>query len=374
MTFVAPVYTVRVYAFGGSLGFGSLLADFTNPKNIGYTDNLNDVPEAFVTINQDDPGLTAVRGYEGRSHIRILRDNQIVWSGWFGMEVDSNGRDVIFTCYGYLAGLYFLHSDWNVAYTSATVGTIVSDLWTRAKTTLTSSPLAFVTTGTLEVPVTTSGGGVSLTLPTYTMFYKRILFAVREMAALSASDTTNSVVFEISLGETAPTFNFWKARTATRPDVVWEYGDGLVTDFRNYTLPIYRRNNMLAVGSDPNNASLRYEYTNAADFTNYGRRQESLYFSYARDATELTRITSLRAALAIRDSPDLSISFAPNAVKPPLSHDTTFAGFRLGDKVRVKVNRGMTNLDQYFLAVGYKVLVLRGNEHVRITLQDPSGS
>lgn len=366
----APQYRVQVFAFGASYGIGTLLAEFERAKNIGYADTLNDVPEAFFTIDQDDPKLPAVRGYEGKAHVRILRGEDVVWSGWMGMEHDANERDVIFTCYGYLAGLYFLVSDWNVQYTNAQVNTIVSDAWTRAKTTIPNSPLAFVTTGTIEAPVTTSGGATPLVLPKYSLFYKRLLFVLREMAALSISDTTNTVVFEITHAA-APTFNFWKNRGIVRPDVVWAYGDRIVSGFRDYQMPIYRRNDLLAVGSAPNNTLLRYEWTAAGDVAAYGTRQEPLYFQYVRDQTELQRVTGLRGALAQRVTPDLTLRFYPNAVIPP---NATGAGFRMSDQARVRISRGATSIDANFLITGYRVLYVRGNEYLRVSLQQPAGS
>ena len=371
MSYVTPDYDVQVFAFGASFGIGRLLADFKYVKNLGYADTLNDVPEMFFTLDQDDPQLDAVAGYEGKAHVRVRRNNEVVWAGWFGMEHDANERDVIFTCYGYLAGLYFLASAWNVQYKSATIGTIVSDAWTRAKTTITSSPLAFVTTGTLESPVTTSGGATAITLPQYSMFYKRLLFTMKEMAALAISDTTNTVAFEIT-HSTTPTFNFWKNRGVSRPDVVWEWGDGLMSSFKDYQLPIYRRNDILAVGGAPNSAVLRYEWVDpGGDASYYGTRQEPIYFQWVRDQTELQRATAIRGALAQRTTPDLALTFTPNSVLPP---GVTGSGFRLSDTARVRISRGVTQINAGFLITAYKVLVINGQEHIRVNLQQPSGT
>ncbi len=366
----APQYRVQVFAFGANYGIGTLLAEFDRAKNIGYADTLNDVPEAFFTIDQDDPKLPAVRGYEGKAHVRILRNDEVVWAGWWGMEHDANERDVIFTCYGYLAGLYFLASDWNVKYVNAQIGTIVSDVWTRAKTGIASSPLAFVATGTIEPPVLASGGSLPIVLPQYSMFYKRLLFVMREMAALSISDTTNTVVFEITHSST-PTFNFWKNRGVDRPDVVWSYGDRIMSGFRDYQMPIYRRNDILAVGSAPNNALLRYEWKVTSDISAYGTRQEPLYLAWVRDQTELQRAVGFRGALAQRTSVDLTLKFYANSVVPP---GATGAGFRMSDRAKVRISRGATQIDSYYLITGYRVIFVRGNEYLRVTVQQPSGT
>lgn len=370
MSFIGPEYRVQIFDFAPTtFGIGTLLAELHLAKNIGYGDNLNGVPEAFFTLDQDDPKLPLVRSYLGKSHVRILRDGAIVWTGWFGLEKDSTERDVIFTCYGYLAGTYWANSDWNVQYTNAQIDTIVSAAWTRAKTGIASSAINFVTTGTVEAPVTTSGGATAIVLPKYSQFYKRILFVFQEMAALAISDTTNSVVFEITHA-TAPAFNFWKNRGVVKADVVWRYGDEIVKGFHEYEMPVYRRNDVLAVGSAPNNALLRYEWLASSDIAVYGNRQEPLYLQWVRDQLELQRVTALRGALAQRTSIDLSLSFAPNSIVPPYG---TGAGFRMSDQAKVIIDRGATNINANYLIVGYRILFLRGNEYVRVLLQQPAG-
>lgn len=366
----APSYRVQVFAMGASFGIGNLIAELENVKNIGWSDHLNDVPEAFFTVNQEDPKIALLRGYQGKAHVRIIRNDDIVWAGKFGHEFDAKADDVIFTAYGYLAHTYSLLSDWNKTYTNTSMGTIISDAWTRAKTGIANSPLAFVTTGTIETPVTTSGGATGITLPRYQEFYKRLLFVFREMATIATSDTTNTVVYEITHSAT-PTFNYWKNRGVQKPNVQWEFGDGYVRDFKVYGYPIYHRNDLLTVGAAANNTTLRYEASDATDITNWGAHQEPVYFSWIRDSTELQRVAKLRLAVGLREQADVSLTFFANTVLPP---GATGAGFRLSDQVKVKIDRGFTNINSYQLTVGVRVLYVNGNEHVRVELQTPSGS
>jgi hypothetical protein len=364
----APRYRVQVYTVGGSHGIGSLAAEFEHAKNIGWSDSLNGVPEAFFTINQDDPKLTLIGP---GMHVRILRDSDIVWTGKLGMEYDANKDDIIFTCYGYLMHLYSLLSPWNKQYLSVPINTIVSDAWTQAKTTLANSPLAFVSTGTIENPVTTSGGVTGITIPKYVEFYKRILFVMQEMAAVGTSDTTNTVVFEITHSAT-PTFNFWKNLGVQRSDIVLRYGDGRVRDFKIYGYPVYHRNELLSVGASPSNVSLQYDATAPSDISGpWGLMQEPIYFSWVRDATELARVSKLRLATALRTQEDTSLTFFANSILPPGAGG---AGYRLSDQVKVKINRGATVVDAFRLVVGVKVIIIGGNEHVILELQTPSGS
>ena len=367
---MSVTYRVQLFAFtntSGNTGIGTLLAEFENARNIGYADYLNDVPEAFVTLLQDDPKIALIRGYEGRCHVRIWRNDDIVWTGWGAMETDANTEDVILYCFGYLAGLWWTTSGWNISYANSQIDTIVSAMWTRAKTTLTDSTLAFVTTGTIQAPVTTSGGAVAIVLPLYKMYEKRLLFCFRELAAISMSDTTNTVVFEITHSAT-PTFNFWKLRGTARPTLKWEYGGKYVQGYHDYKMAVNHRNDILAVGSSPTNPDLRVSGYDATDGDTWGRRQEPLYMSWVRDALELERAADFRTARSLRVDTDLSLKFYPNTVSPPGATDCIW---RLSDSIPVKVVKGITNINKSMLVTGVQVLWVDGDERVNVLLQDP---
>lgn len=380
-----PDYHVFLYdtspAASGGFDRGALLADFENVKNVGWERHLNEVGSAFWTISQDDPKLSGLRSYKGKAHYRILRDDgdglKVVAGGiWGGLS--ANGEDVVFYGYSYEALLYSLQTDWNTRWQDAEIGTIVSDLWTRAKTDLTWSPLGFVTTGNITSPVTTSGGSTPIVLPLYRTYNKRILFCFRELAALGQSDTTNIVYFEIVLPAsptgTSVLFNFGGHVAADRTDVKLEYPNGLVRDFSDDQEPILARNDILSVGSAPNDILLRQEIDQATGTYGYqtiGRRQEPLYFAWVRDDEELQRVSKLRLARALRPEPDLRLHLYANALRPP---GLAGSGFDLGERVAVKVKRGLTDIDQMMLVTGAQVVWMRGQEHIQLWLQDRAGS
>jgi len=367
----SPVYRCQVFAFGTSNGLGSLVAEFEQGMNVGWATYANDVPECFFTVNAEDPKLPLVASYAGKAHLRVLRGDDIVWSGWFGMEIDSQQDDVIFYSYGYLAGFYWTLSAFNKVYgKDTTIGTIVTDMWTDARG-ATGSMLAFVTTGTIEDPPTVTGGGTAIKMNKYSLYNKRNLFTLREMAALGMSDTQNRVLFEITHGAT-PTFNFWKNAGGGATSITWRYsGDDKVMGFRDYRMPIYRRNSILAAGSSPNNTLMQATVTDASDVTTYGLRQEPLYFDWVRDATELDRATKFRSTRAKRDRTDLTITFYANSV-PPLG--AAGAGYVMLDTPMVSIQRGITAINTNFLVVGTQVLFINGNEYNRVLLQEKLGT
>lgn len=367
----APYYRVQVFGFADStnFGIGDLLVEFDRVKNVAYADYANSVPEAFFTLMQDDPKITALRNRGGRAHIRIWRGNDLVWAGWVSLERDANSRDAIFYCYGYLAGLFWLHTDWGETWTGETVQQIVSDAWTRAKTTLTKSRLGFVTTGSIESPPTTAGGTTPITLPVYETYYKRLLYVMQEMANIAASDTGNSTLFEITHA-LEPTFNFWKNRSAPLADVRWQWDDGRggLADFRDYGMPVYHRNDILSVGQQPRDVVLRKQVSDSVDMDAWGRMQESLFLAWVRDESELERVTNLRAARAKREDVNLLLDFHPGVEAPPGASD---ARWRIGDVVPVKIDRGVTSIDANFQIAGYMVAVLNGQEKVNVLIQEP---
>lgn len=380
-----PTYRVLLYetqpAAGGGFGIGPLIVEMENVKNIGWEKHLNDVGSAFWTLNQDDAKIAGLRAYGGTAHVQIIRNNETCFRGLWA-EWDANGEDVIFYAYGYEHLLHSLLSSWGAdpggKWQDAQIDTIVTDLWTRAKTTLTYSPLGFCTTGTIQAPVTTSGGATAIVLPYYRIFYKRILYALRELAAMSISDTTNTVYFELAHAldptDTTVTFNFWKNKSTDRADVVWEYPNGTVSDFNDIRLPVETRNDLFGIGSAPNDILLNSEVTKAAGATGYetfGRRQEPLVFSWVRDDSDMTRVLNLRLARAILAEPDIRIQMLANSVVPP---GLTGAGYNLGDRVGVKLSRGITSVDEYMFVSGVQVIQVRGQEFVQPWLMERSGS
>lgn len=374
-----PRYRVIVYDTTTDFAVGNTICEFENLKNLGWAKYLNDVGECYFTINQDDPKLTSLRGYIGKAHVRVLRESaagtyETVWRGILS-EHEANNRDVIFYAYGYESCLYWLMTKWNQSWTNATIGTIVSALITRAKG-VTDSQLAFVTTGTIETPVTTSGGSTSITLPSYKAYYKRILFALKELAAVAASDTTNTCYFELAHTSSASsntiTFNFWKNRSTDRA-IPLAYGTN-VQDFGDRYAPILTRNYVAGVGSGAHNLLFRYEKATTAGSrgsTAFGIRMEPIYLTWVRDQSDLERVTRLRAARALRTDMDLSLYMRPNAL-PPIG--TGDADYRLGDRFPVVIDRGVTQIDKTMMMIGQQVIANRGAEKVYPIMLDRAGS
>ncbi len=369
-------YRVQLFAPGTFFGVGGLICEFVNPKNLGYAKYINDVPEAFFTLMQDDPRVN-IRAYEGVGHIRYLRDGKVVWRGFLG-EHDANAQDVVFYCYGYEAALYWLLTDFGKLdkWRDENIETIVGQVWSEVAG-YSDSQLPWVSTGTIESPYTTTAGTTKIKLPTYRPYYKRALFVFQELASLGTSDTAQIVKFEIAYTsdptDNDATFNFWRNHTTDQPATL-QYGTN-IEDFDDKFAPILLRNDIFGVGSGAHalNMLLTHEkHTTGGTYGSnaFGLKQEPLYFNWVRNQADLNSVTNHRAGRALVADLDLAITMRPNSINPS---GAAVPAYDIGDRVHVSIDRGITQINKQMVVVGEQVLASRGHEVVRPILQDRSG-
>ena len=365
-----PIYSVKAYEFldTTNYGVGNLVADFELQKNMGYAEYVNDVGEAFFTLSQKDSKIALLDDLVDQGgHMQIYRDTDLMWAGWFG-ETDEANNDAIFYGYSYAAGLFERLTAWEQEFTAAQIDTIFDTLWDVARGVSPSTSgnrMGWMTQGTLEAPVTTSGGGTAIVMNRYTTYYKRILFAFQELAAAAISDTTNRVVWEIT---PAGALNLWKNRGADLTTMAWHYGDPKLLSYRRQRTPADHRNVIYAVGTSPKDLTLTSTQSDATDISNNGgRREESIYLQWVRDQDELDRIAKLRLARAKRFDSSIALTFAPGALTP---FRATGQSYKLTDGVPVVFDNGVTQMAETKLIVGQQVMQYRGQEIVRPLLSD----
>lgn len=361
-----PRYTILIRELDTAAGYapGDLVAAIDKFHFLAYAEYVNDVGEAFFTIAQKDPKAELLRSIvENGAIMQVLRDGALVWSGWLS-ETDEGPMDAIFYAYNYASGLFKLHTDWAAEWTNQNLSTIVSECWDRAQD-LTKSRMAWMTTGTIETPVTTSGGSTAYVQALYQAYHKRILFVMKEIAAAAQSDTTNRVVFEITPhGE----FNFWKNRGELLTNEKWIWGDPRIMSFRRFRRPIDHANVLIGVGDTPRSVVSRKTEEDTTDRDAVGRLEETIYFPWVRDETELERVTKLRLARALRIDADLGLTFAPRSFVPFRAPGQSY---KLTDTVEVTIDHGSTFINaEEKMILGQQVLVYRGEEIVRPLLGD----
>lgn len=359
----SPEYRVVIRGFADltTYGPGDVVVELANFKNLGWAYYANDVPEFFFTLNQDDPKAALLAPYtNGSGMYEVYRNGNLVHAGLL-LESDETEEDVIFYGYGWACVLYWLHTDWAQEWTGAQVDTIVTNLMTRAQTTLSDSLAAWWSIGSIQAPVTESGGSTALELPKYKAYRKRILQVLRELTAVAASDTTNRVWFEVKPdGE----FNFWKNRGLDLTALRLEY-PGNIQSYQRLRIPANRRNVLYGVGASPLDVVLQSTQQNAGDLNTNGRREEAIYLNYVRDQTELDRVTRSRLRRARRVESHVRLRLRTNAVTP-----YPFGDYSLMDTIPVKIDHGLTQMDDSYLIVGQEVIVVDGEERVTPLVQD----
>jgi len=380
-----PDYRVQVWTAdtgsGNDFGPLALAAEFENAKNIGYAYYLNDIGEAFWTINQDDKHATStVRALEGVGHVKIFRDGECVWRGILA-EHDANQSDAILYAYGYESVFYHNLSGWGQEWRSKKVagaaGRPVNDLWLKAKN-LPNGQLQFAATGTTQAPVTTSNGGTDITLESYQIYYKRILHAFKELVAMATSDTTNVCYFELDYPTTTAhtlTFNFWKDNSAEITTKSLSY-PGNIQNFSDRYVPILSRNEIKSVGTGARDQLFRitqHTTAGAAGSNAFGRRQEPLYFNWVRDEAELTRVARDRARKARREDVNVYLRLWPdeNMLLPARASNS---GYEMGDRMKVTIDRGITQIDKMMFLEGEQIIVVNGMEYVQPIFADRAAS
>ena len=354
---------------------------FTRATNIGYSEVVGNIPTMFFSLAQDDPAAQAIGkrsttnifGYGTEHaipyHFLVYRNNELVWGGIGPMEIDETSKDLIVYCYGYLAAAYWTLTGWKDEWTSQPVGVIYVDAWDTAAA-KTNSMLDWITKGTLEVPVTTSDGSTAITLPYYQANYKRLLFLLREMAAYSASDTTNRVWFEVT---PSGTFNFWKDKGTSLPSPVFSYPNGNVMDFSRYRMPVDSRTKLYGVGTSPTAVALQDSQENTSLSGTRGLREDSIYMQWVRDSDELTRVTKVRLKKASQIDKQIVLTLAPNSIAPLHASGPTEGSdplLQLMHDYTININRGSVIMNEQKMLVGQQVIFTGGREYVRPIFQD----
>lgn len=380
MTAVAqsPTYRIVVKACTSynpiNLTPAGIIAIFDKATNIGYSEIVGNIPQMFFTLSQDDVDALAtvaatgtnVFGYGSETavplHFLVYRNNELVWAGLGPMELDENKDDLIVYSYGYAASFYWTLTGWKQEYTSQTIKQIVDDVITKGKA-KTHSMMNWLTTGTTEAPVTTSGGGTAITLPYYVANYKRILFLFREMASYAASDTTNRVWFEVT---PSGTINFWKNAGSTLKIPAFTYPRGNVLSFSRYRMPVDMRTKLYGVGTSPTDVALQSAQENTDLSNRRGLREDSIYLQWVRDSDELARVTKRRLTIANKVDKQLVLTLAPNSVAPIRAS----AGLQMMADYPVNIKKGSVQYSGQQMCVGNQVLFVAGREYVRPVFQD----
>lgn len=371
-------YRAQLWDFDTDYSTNQMVAEFHNPKNIGYGSYLGDIGEAFFTIAQRD--LKAdVEQYIGKAHLFIIRNDgtneDVVWRGIVS-EHDANDIDVIFYAYTYEHYLFSMHSPkkkkWKSIRVAGAADRPMDYLWQHAKDEP-NSPVQWITTGTTQAPWTDNAQDTAIVLNSYEVSWKPILTCMRELNAIALSDTSNIAYFEIdypvSPTDHSATFNYWRDKTTDVTDFKLNYPN-VVLDWSDRFAPVLLRNKTFAMASGPRGQLYYYNYgMGQGDYGRiaFGMHSQNLYLSWVRDRDELIRVTKRRTNLARRENANLYVRMFPDRIPPWRS---TGATWRLGDFLSVDIRHGATQVNKLLMLIGEQVVFANGREYVQPMLED----
>lgn len=344
--------TVQYYALlrsnGASNGPGLVRYDLTpDMLNLHWQRSLNLAGACTFTLVRNSTKVADIAPHQ--DHVEIWRESvtdtpaRLVWQGKVASR-DIIAGDTVIRCLDYFSYLQRSRTGWKTLYPTKKIGTeIVSPEWTLAKAAA-SSPLGFVTTGTIEDPLALDGITPVKTNAKFGLMMFDRLFVFFSLAEMAMVNTTNNVVAEISTGVT-PTFNFWKNRSVDRASPVFSF-PGNLRAF-NYQPGELQLTNDLAsvVKSDAGGTSV-YQVEDAASIAAYTRLQAAVTIqtlmgltSTATEADQQKEAVNRLLVGAIR-LPKMFIAL------PRYGEVDPFAGWDLGDNFKVMLQKAGSTADE----------------------------
>lgn len=356
----APEYVIEFFNSGSTFGPNTKLGEVWDARNVGWSRYDRLPGKAFLTLAQSSailPLLTPLT-----THVAIWRitpnGDTLVYRGVY---IDSNntGDDVILDCYDYLSLLSISRSGFKTLYPTKKLGTeIVSPEWALAKG-ATSSPLGFVTTGTVEDPLGTDGVTPIKTNAQFGTLDQTRLQLFYDLTEMGRANTVNQVTYEIDLNNV---FNFWKNR-GSASSLALVLG-GNISDYGYLPGWTRYRNDVATVGMAAAGGATEIVATNAAEITAKGRRQDvTTLKTLAGIGGGATEADQQKAALErdlkrlVQQQSALMLRVARGKVEP-------FVGYTLNDTALVEISNGNDLITGTRRIVGLRCLFSEAGEDV----------
>lgn len=321
-------YTVKVYDQNDVA-----LGEIVNWFSLSYSRKLNDYGQCSVTFSSDDElmiPLLALRRYI----VKIYRDGTLVWAGEQvarrGTLASNSTNQVTLTCNEFLEQLAHRFTASYRRFDNVDAGTIAWTLIDESQS-LTYGDFG-ITQGTITATKNRSR----------TYQNKNILEAIKELTAV-----IDGFDFELTPEKV---FHVYDQKGIDRTvTTVFEYGTNIEEmsvdeDFSSIV------NSTIVLGEDN-----RVERTSTTSANIYALRQTVVN---ASNVTEDTTLNDKGDAINRKyKAPLLSVSFTQLQGTRPF-----FGSISLGDIVKIRLNRGIYNINNNFRVYGYDVQVSQDNQ------------
>mgnify|MGYP001581561886 CR=1 FL=1 len=308
----------------------------------------NDVGRCRFFVPYNDLKLSTTSISDNKlSEIRIYRSGSLVWQGAIQIVQDTvDGTWVYGETYNAFLGWYGVR--YNQSYTAIAIGTIITNEYANIISRSSNILSAKITQGTIQSPYIT-GTASDLTI-TRTLFHENFLSFLKQMVLASRAEMTTSfaqnTAFNISFSETAPTFTFTRNVGSNKADVVLELGSEIVEfniprDMRDITNSVKG----LAIGTGP--IVLSTTATDTTSQSSWYLREQYPFFNNVTAQNDLNQRTDNFLFERKDTKRDMKIKLAAGLVP--------FDGYALGDSIKVRINRGRVEIDEFRRVVGMEV-------------------
>lgn len=351
-----PRFRVSLYDMGPSRERGTLRAVIDDARDIGASEYVNQGGEFFMTLPWNHPLIDEIVPLQRHYRVQRYNDRTATYEDIFvGIldDFDANDKEVIAYGSDYLSLLHGSISGSNTSYASATVGSIITDQLSAARTE-TDSRVAFVSLGTIDATTTT----VPLALTSY---QSRLDFIGSVIDIHTANSSVRSQIVLNSRTALAFSWDFHENRGTDRTSIRLDYG-GLVQGFRY--LPGYAdvATHVYGVGVKREGATILYSTQSYLSTATYGRIAVPRVYQDVVDQTALDKRTQRDARRAAQVGKGLALSLRTNRLAP-------FDGYDLCDSLPVEISRGIVNINSLYTLWGMEWIGKRnGSEDLFLSL------
>lgn len=326
------------------------LYEFNNCVNRAWDNYENDVGRCRFFIPHNDVKLTTSSVSDSAfSEIRVYRDGTLVWQGLTSIIQDTIDGTWV---YGetFMAALKWYSTRYDQAYAATAIGTIITNEYDNIETRSNNFLTAKITQGTIQSPYQTSTTS-NLTLDR-TLYHNNFFQFLREMVIVARGEMTSSwsqnSVFNISFHESTPTFTFTRDVGADKSDVIFEL-DSEILEFNipRDLRPIENSIKAFAIAEGP--TVLTKTSTDSTSQTNFYLREAYPYFDSVSNQTDLDQRTDDLLKELKDPKREMKIKFATGLAP--------FDGYVMGDNVKLRINRGRVNIDEFRRVIGMEVII-----------------
>lgn len=330
MALLSP-FQIKLWDIGSGRGRGDQIGVIEDAADVGASSYANDIGEMFFTIPMNHPQISIIEPL--RTHYEVLRLDQAantyqpIHQGIIE-DYDATSDEVVFYGHDYLGWLTKFILSSTTSYTSTLVGTIINNTWTARKAAA-HSPVAFVTTGTIDATSRT----VTVTAP----FEETLSFFSGLCEILAGAGTTRPMVY-MTLAD-PPSFNFDDNRGSDAAAVTTRlFLGGQILDFRYNLGTANLRTQANGIGVKREGATVLYSAQTIGDVSHYGDLEMVSLYTDIINQAELDSRTLATAKDAYYRSGNLYISLAQGYTKP-------LDGWDLGSTIKITVQRGIVDID-----------------------------